>query len=125
MLPEVVLGKGNSICDVRQCLSTKYIHKMKSLFYHHSLAWISHLDGTIGEFGGPSLAGTNKGNAKQWFEALLSASNPARVDAITFHNYASCRDPTAAGLESIFPSTVAQLSVLEVGWIEIRSRNSF
>ena len=115
MPPEEVLGKGNSTFEVRECLSTKHIHKLKSLIYHHSLAWISHLDGTKGEFGGPSLAGTNKGNAKQWFEALLSASNPARVDAITFHNYASCQDPTAAGLESIFPSTVAQLSVLQGG----------
>ena len=73
---------------------------------------MSHLDGTEGDFGGPSLAGASKGNAKEWFSALLSDTNPARIDAVTFHDYASCRDPTAAGLEPIFPSTVAQLSAL-------------
>ena len=74
-----------------------------------------------GEFGGPSLAGASKENSKQWFSALLSHStNPAPINAITFHNYASCRNPTAEGLEPIFPSTVAQLSVLQ----EIQEQNS-
>ena len=74
---------------------------------------MSYPAGPEGEFGGPSLAGASNGNAKQWFSALLADSNRARIDAITFHDYASCRDPTAAGLEPIFPSTVAQLSALQ------------
>ena len=68
---------------------------------------------SIGEFGGPSLAGASDGNAREWFYWLLADTNRARIDAITFHDYASCRDPTAAGLEPIFPNTVAKLSVLQ------------
>ena len=60
--------------------------------------------------------GVNNATARQWFTALLdTSSNSARLDAITFHEYASCHNTTAAGLEPIFPNTVARLLVLQAG----------
>ena len=60
--------------------------------------------------------GVNNATARQWFTSLLgAASNSARIDAVTFHKYASCLNTTAAGLEPIIPNTVARLPVLQAG----------
>lgn len=65
---------------------------------------------------GPSLGGLSPGSIESWVRPFLdprSHSPPSTpVGGMTFHQYASCDDPTAEGLEPIFERTRNRMPVL-------------
>ena len=62
-----------------------------------------------GKLGGPSASGLSAASVERFLGPLLNASTHSppstRLDALSFHQYAMCDDPTPAGLEPIFPRT--------------------